>query len=806
MPEQQTIFTAAQVSKIVGVTPRAIRKQLARTPADGVVLVSGNPTNAWLFKSLPASLQNKLRAIGLKQGCTDPLQLFQMVAPVPLPPLSQYSAGELVAADQLRRALLPALERKDNPLITPGELDDILVRNYELAFGHAVTAKHARNLLNRVMDRDQGRGQWNRIDLYVTEQPKPAVVETTKAGLPDFMVDLGSLFERYAGPGEFGIEQRENVWEALFRQHDAAINAGHSRRKVRRALIDLAIAHLPRPRMGRTPRAVEAAFDAELKKWYANGKKIVGDGRLKPKAPKGHQLTEAEVKWLQMFCAKRENVSLGWVDFLRSEHATPATKNAFRRERSRSRPQVPRRIRALVAVSTRVLPFHIRGKRSAALKGAYIPRDPNSLAAGESYQSDDKTPDFYWYDDEQVELWFGQGQFLLWIDERSWLPLGYDLISDGAYTGFSIRNSFTKACTDHGLPARRVHVENGLWRDAKVWAGRRVGREHAEIGIEETERGIRGLGIELRHALYPRGKVIERVFGQFTDLITGLPGYAGRNQIVDKWDEVQKQVRLVKAGKEHPSQWFLSKKQVLASLADVLHRFSHTPLHGKYHQGLTPFECYQKHFTKEKLTPVTPEIRHLIAGNEVSATVRHHGLRFTYGRREFLYSSEGLGQLIGEPVNVRFLPNDPRLATVKHKSLRSPLIVELVPETSHYAGRDEMRQANRRVAAMNSFGKDLHRSLKHEFSEDFRKKMFRTVVVDKATTDEGRRIRERQQELDHEESAGNRQLNRIRRKAREAGFPMELVDLSDPDTAERSLDLMRGSDRAQLQTEEAGNE
>jgi hypothetical protein len=792
------LYSAKMIAAVLGVTPQAVRQRLARVAPDGQVIVSGNATNAWRLKSLPESLLKELQPIARNRGCPTVEALFQIPeTPAPLPPLSQYSPDELAAADKLRRALLPALERKDNPLLTPGELDDILVRNYELAFGHTVTAKHARNLLNRVVDRDQGRGQWQRIDLYVSEQPTPKRAPQT-GGLPDFMIELGSLFEKYAKATEFGIEQRDIVWDALFRRYDDAINAGLARRKVRRTLIDLVIAHLPRPRMGKTPRAVEAAFDAWLKGWYANGKKMPGDGRLKPKPPKHHKLTEEEERWLKFYCSNRENANLGYEDFLRSDHATPETKNALCRKRTRSRPQMPKWVRALVTVPTRVIPVHIRGKRSATLGGAYIPRDPNSLKAGESYQSDDKTLDLYWYDEDQPEPWFGQGQFLLWIDERSWLPLAYDLISDGAYTGFSIRNSFSQACLSDGvgLPTRRVYVENGLWRDAKVWAGRRISRDQYEVGIEETEKGIRGLGIDLRHALYPRGKVIERVFGNFTDLITGLPGYAGRNQIVDKWDDVQKRVQLVKAGKEHPGKWFLSKQQLLVKLDEVLHRFSHTPLYGKYHRSLTPMECYQKHHTQEKKTPVTPEILHLIQGNQVQATVRPAGIKLTYGRREFLYSGRQLGHLIGETVVARFLPNDPRILTVKHKSLRSPVLVELVPEVSHFASPEEMRQANGRVAAMNSFGKDLYRSLKHEFDEDFRKQMFRTVIVDKATVEEGRRIRERQAELDQAESASTRQLNRVRRKARRAGMPLDLVNLKDLDGAEQSLDLMLEGSRA----------
>ena len=128
------------------------------------------------------------------------------------------------------------------------------------------------------------------------------------------------------------------------------------------------------------------------------------------------------------------------------------------------------------------------------MNGAYIERDPNSLASGDSDQSDDLTLPLYWWDETPDGLWIGQGQLLVWIDERSWMFYSLDLITSNAYSGFSIRNSWTCKAEEHGLPRKLVRVEMGAWRESKVFVGSRD-----EVGTEETELGLRRLGLRFHH-------------------------------------------------------------------------------------------------------------------------------------------------------------------------------------------------------------------------------------------------------------------------------------------------------------------
>ena len=99
-----------------------------------------------------------------------------------------------------------------------------------------------------------------------------------------------------------------------------------------------------------------------------------------------------------------------------------------------------------------------------------------------------------------------------------------------------------------------------MWRTARLLHGRAD-----EINWHQTEMGLRGLGLQFRHAKLPRGKVIERVFGLLQNYLESEPGYAGRDERHDKFERVQEQISLVRRGKADPDDFFLSEAEYLAA-------------------------------------------------------------------------------------------------------------------------------------------------------------------------------------------------------------------------------------------------
>ena len=205
----------------------------------------------------------------------------------------------------------------------------------------------------------------------------------------------------------------------------------------------------------------------------------------------------------------------------------------------------------------KMLRDHHRGPRAAKLNGAYINRDPSTFNAGDWFQADDCTLPNYYYTESEEGFALVRGQFLAMCDVRTTFILGYVLIPQRNYTAHHIRNLTTVVADRYGLPRRGFYYENGMWRNARLLHGRRD-----EINWHETEMGLRGLGLQFRHAKLPRGKVIERVFGLLQNHLESEPGYAGRDERHDKFERVQEQISLVRRGKAQPEDFFLSEAGV----------------------------------------------------------------------------------------------------------------------------------------------------------------------------------------------------------------------------------------------------
>ena len=56
----------------------------------------------------------------------------------------------------------------------------------------------------------------------------------------------------------------------------------------------------------------------------------------------------------------------------------------------------------------------------------------------------------------------------------------------------------------------------------------------------ETELGLREFGVRFKHSRLPRSKPVERVIGALQNLMEGLPGYVGRNEMVEKFERVDR--------------------------------------------------------------------------------------------------------------------------------------------------------------------------------------------------------------------------------------------------------------------------
>lgn len=797
-PTAPQLFTAAQFAAALGKSRQAISDRLAGISPDDLLPVKNKPARHWRLASLPESLRAELEQAARVGGYRDVPSMLAAPAldwQAPLP-LAQCSDECIAKARQLREALGQALELRNNSLIPPARLTEIGLADYARLMGHPITERHWRELFNRTRDRAGEAEVFDRLELYLPERPQRRA-ETTGEKAPLEFSNLKQLIESFAAPAAPTAEEKSSLWDAAF----LALSESGAPNETRRSLI--AFLHAHAPKLALTVNALRVSFERKFNKWTQDGETLTAldDGRsLRVQAV--HELDELERLFLINLCSRYENVSLGWRKFLESDHASPITKQVYGRS-SAVQPRVPEWVRKLVTRDALIQRNHIRGPRTAKLNGAHIERDPNALASGDSDQSDDLTLPLVWFERTPEGLFIGQGQLLVWIDERSWLIYGMDLISDGAYTGFSVRNSWTKKAEAHGLPRKKIHVENGIWRSAKVFVG-----TDEQIGTKQTEMGLRRLGIRFHHATLPRGKVIERCFGSLQDLLQMDRGYVGRNQMLDRYERVQKQLQLVKGGHAEPEEFFSEKREVLKRLEDIAAEMNTTPKHGKYHEGRSPQQVYEECFTTP-LVKIPAQLRHLLSMNKVETTVGRNGVSFRYGNRTYRYkNSVELGQQKGARVCAWFSPENPDFCSITNLAGENPIVVPLEPLVpADGATAEQMTAAYASNANFERYHKDLHRAIRTTFPPEFEQRRFRPVFADAQSMELGRQISEQTDALQTEQRQDQTTRQRTHRKARELGFsPSALVD--DPERANRGMDLIAQARKrnAQSATENGAGE
>ncbi|MEO7165401.1 MAG: hypothetical protein ABI016_00005, partial [Chthoniobacterales bacterium] len=324
--------------------------------------------------------------------------------------------------------------------------------------------------------------------------------------------------------------------------------------------------------------------------------------------------------------------------------ATPASKS-----------YVPHRVRKLIRNKLEMLHDHHHDPRRARLNGAYVNRDPSTFNAGDWFQADDVTlPNYYYTESDEEGIQVLRGQFLAMCDCRTTFILGYVLIPQRNYTAHHIRNLTTIVADSYGLPRKGFYYENGMWRNARLLHGRRD-----EINWHRTEMGLRGLGLQFRHARLPRGKVIERVFGLLQNYLESEPGYAGRDERHDKFERVQEQISVVRRGKEHPSFFFLPEAAYLERLGVLVDKYNNERQQGKYCPGLSPREAFEKFHGDEPRVRLDAVSRHLLASHKMRVRCGRNGISFRFGKEQFTYKNYATGRLRGEEVIAWFNVENP---------------------------------------------------------------------------------------------------------------------------------------------------
>lgn len=798
------IFSATQIAKALKIKRQSAQWRLREVESIGTAIVNGQEVAAWPFSSLPQSMRDQLEAEAKRLGFRDANGLLLDPAKPwqPPVPLAQISPRCLDKAAKLRDAMASALGRMNAQDMPSAEFEALGVKDYERVFGYNVSARHWRDLFKRTIDRDAGAENWGRLEIYLDDhlgrnaEPRPDVGLAAELEFRE----LHDVIALVANSQEPTATEVSYLWLRAFQAFEARIRDGKPSKVVKCHVLAFLQRHAPF--MATTADALRCNFKRKYKRWIAADRQVksLQDAR---KEKSGHRralvLSDQDRDKLighgVFNCGGR--VSQAWRELCQSnslseeilEHhlSNPASKS-----------YVPKRIREAVKHEVALLDDIHHGPRQHQLNGAHLDRDWSFVSSGDWYQADDATLPVYYYEPDG-KGWFQlmRGQCLLFIDLRSTFILGFALQSERSYNARVIRATITRVCDKYGLPRKGFYFEGGVWKDSRILKGN---PEADEVSWIEAETGLREFGLRFVHARLARSKPVERVIGAIQDLMEGDLGYVGRNEMVEKFERVQRVKLDVERHKVHPSEHFLSADLWTERLEEICATYNTAKNDGKMTGGLTPEEAFTEfNNSQDPQIRLDANCRYLLAHHKRPVLVTKNGITLRFGKQVYNYRSSETAPLVGQTILAWFDPENSEVLAVTDMNRKHPFTLERsqsVPamiDLEDEAGQEIMAQEMRRIEDHQAYAKVRYRTLSTQFARPFRQNL-----VDRKTVELGQEMSRQKQELQTKQRQSTVRLDTVHRKAKELGIPQAILNNRSSE-ANEGLDLMR---RAKLSNQE----
>ena len=501
------LFTASQVSRALGVKRQAAQRLLSGIVPSGQVVVNGRPTNAWAFSALPADCQELLASRAQGSGCRNAEQLLSAAAKrwEPPFPLAEVAQDCIDRAVKLQRALLRGLELQDDFTVSTSALERMGLEGYRREFGHAVSARHLRNLVKRTLERGGGAGQFARVELFLDDKParKDAARPEISLAVQTEFRELQDAIGTFKDPARPADAEKDYLWLLTFELFEEKVEAGKARKRVKNAIVRFLSRNAPF--MAASPDALRVTFNRKYARWVESDRAAVAlqDGRKEKsgfhRAPElKTEDRDALIAHAVLNCDGR--VSQAWRE-LAGKNGLSEELLAYHLSNPASKSYCPTRIREAVKYEVGMMDDIHHGPRQDKLNGAHINRDWSGVAAMDWFCGDDATLEVYFYVPDG-KGWFTlmRGQFLPMIDVRSLRVLGFGLRPEKSYNAAMIRTLITRVCDEHGLPRKGFIFEGGTWQSRLL-----KGDTAADpLSWPETEMGLRSLGLRFHHSILPR--------------------------------------------------------------------------------------------------------------------------------------------------------------------------------------------------------------------------------------------------------------------------------------------------------------
>jgi hypothetical protein len=666
-------FTAAQIAAALGKTPQAVRKSLRDVRPAGVRIVGGNEAAAWTAEQLPTPLRERLADEATRQRCRTIEALLAMPRQQWQPPipLDKISDSDIQIAKKLRDALKPWLIQQHDPNLPTSELESRGVEDYRRAFGNRITPRYWRELFMRTLRRDNGAEEWNRLEIYLPDRLKqknaPAAI-VSKALAEDF-ADVESFVAACANPHAPNKTECVGVWTLALEKFKSLINAGESEKSAARRVRKFLFARASFLAASRD--ALLKAFNRKLEalKNACGDVKALRDGREDNGASFSLPDNDRDLLIHRAVFTYRGDIAPAWRDLLRAGFSPVVVDRYAGRAQNKS--FVPASVMESIAAEVEILTVMHRGPRAFDSIKGHVTRSYEGISSLQCISGDDFTLNTYFYVPDGSG-WFNltRGQVILFIDFRSLRILGWALEPRKSYSSLTIRSLCTHVFGAFGVP-EVLYFERGLWKSASLLKGKTDPFDFTEIS-----QGLREFGIQFKHAIRPRTKVVERIGGLFQDIAEAEPGYCGRDERRDAPESLRKQMAEVEARKVCPSKYFYSLDQWNHRIGELVKQYNAEAQQGHILAGMSPEQAFEAHMNQnDPPMQFNAAMRYLLAHDKRLARVTLNGVTIQIGKQKFNYRGREIAHLVGREVLAWFDPENPETIIVTNPDRTNPICV-----------------------------------------------------------------------------------------------------------------------------------
>jgi hypothetical protein len=735
-------FRAAQIAAALGKTPQAVRRQLRDIRPDAARIVFGNEAATWTVDTLPAPMRKALATEAVRKNCKGdslnqrvetllsmPRQQWQ-----PAIPMSQISDKDSQTATKQRAAQKPFLIEQRDPNLSAEEWKQRGVDNYQRVFGNRITLRYWDELLTRTQRRDNGREEWNRLEIYLPDRLKrkdePSAVVSEELAA-DF-AEIESFIAGCTNPLALNQTERAAVWSLALEKFTELVNAGTPEKTATGRVCQFLFA---RARfLSKSHDSLVRAFERKrsaLKKSNGDVKALLDGRELKRGEKRAPEIPQSDVDQIVWHAAANSGgrVAQALRDFAeRGEQSglSAGTVEIITQPHSR-KSQFNRRLTASVAGDVQAIMPYFQNKKVRDDATAHVERDYSKLVSMEIVNADDFTFPVYFYVPDGKD-WFAltRGQCLLMLDVRSWKIIAWSLQPERNYNSLTIRTLMNRVCSGWGIPGT-WYFEKGIWKKSHVVKGTAPNGWNDAHSWLESKIGWEMLGVKFKHAIRARTKPVERVGGLLQDLMHGVRGYCGRNEKTDCPEVTKRAMDDLKFHRvNHPGELFLSFDEWHARLSQLIDRYNAASQDGKVLQGMSPDEAFEKFWPHSKPpSRLGANSWHLVAHYVRPVHVTKNGICFRIGSKSFVYRNERTGQDRGNTVLAWFDPECPEFLCVTDMNRQNPYLVERSTPVDFLAdpGDPVFEREIARAASHSAYPRARYNVLKARFAPTFRRDM-----------------------------------------------------------------------------------